>query len=71
MPEYRWVDSTASSSIPSDALEGGVDVDGTKIYVGKARYNNDEMPAKVIPGKRAAFVSYAGKEIFVNKFQVK
>ncbi|KAJ8913705.1 hypothetical protein NQ315_007422 [Exocentrus adspersus] len=59
--------SLSEAKFPPDTLIGGIDVDGDLIYVGKARYKDDWLPAKVVAGKLKAYVSYGGKEIALNK----
>lgn len=51
-------------------MEAGTDVDGHRIYVGRAFHEGDWLIAKVIPGKRATYVSYNGDEILKDNFQV-
>ncbi|KAJ3660270.1 hypothetical protein Zmor_004726 [Zophobas morio] len=67
---YYWVDTFAYGGVPSTALSGGEDIDGHQIYVGRAFFKNDWIPAKVIPGRNVAYVAYAGKEHHVDRFQV-
>ncbi|XP_023311630.1 natterin-4-like [Anoplophora glabripennis] len=67
---YYWVDTHAWGGIPSTALHGGVDIDGEQIYVGRAYHNGDWLPAKVIPGRNIAYVSYEGEEYHKDSFQV-
>ncbi|KYB24931.1 hypothetical protein TcasGA2_TC031451 [Tribolium castaneum] len=71
MEAFRWVDSSiAYGSVPPTALQGGMDGDGHPIYVGRAYHEGDLIPAKVIPGKNAAYVSHNGQEHLVENFQV-
>lgn len=56
--------------VPSNAVIGGKDLDGSTIYVGMAKHYNHELPAKVIPQRRYAAVSYAGQEHSVKKYKV-
>lgn len=39
-------------------VRAGIDVDNEVIYVGRAFHEGDMLPAKVIPSKNAAFISY-------------
>ncbi|KAJ8938999.1 hypothetical protein NQ314_011249, partial [Rhamnusium bicolor] len=58
---YYWVDSTAHSGVPSTAIHGGVDVDGSQIYVGRAFHNGDWIPAKILCEQRFDWVpSHSG-----------
>lgn len=47
-------------------MQVGTDADGTKIYIGRAFYEGDAIPAKVIPQKNAAYIPYGGKEVSVT-----
>lgn len=58
------------SPFPENALQGGFDIDGSKIYVGRAWYNGDLIPAKVIPDKDAAYIAYGGEEMFVSGCEI-
>ncbi|XP_066600369.1 natterin-3-like [Prorops nasuta] len=70
MPGYRWVHRSAGAPIPPSAISGGRDIDGTTIYVGRANHDGDILPAKVIPDKNVAYVSYAGEEHAKHNFEV-
>ncbi|KAJ8979375.1 hypothetical protein NQ317_003074 [Molorchus minor] len=70
MAAYYWVDSSARAPVPSTALRGGVDIDGSQIYVGRAFHEGDWIPAKVIPSKDVAYVPYGGQEHAKDRFQV-
>ncbi|CAD7078238.1 unnamed protein product [Hermetia illucens] len=65
-----WVQSAVNSPLPSGAVVGGQDSDGTVIYVGRAYHSGDLLPAKIIPQKQAAYVSYNGYEVFVQNYEV-
>lgn len=54
----------------SHAIRAGRDSDGCNIYVGRAFHENDLLPAKVIPDKQLAFVSFDGCEIPKTEFEV-
>lgn len=68
---YFWVDSATRSVFPATAIEGGRDVDGSTIYVGRAYHEGDWIPAKIIPQKNAAYVPYGGREHLKTRYQVK
>lgn len=44
---YEWVPSSAYSGVPPNALQAGHDIDGSKIYVGRAYHEGDWIAAKV------------------------
>lgn len=60
-----------SGIVPTTALLAGHDIDGTRIYVGRAFHEGDWLPAKVIPEKQVAYVSYGGAEHPKDHYQVK
>lgn len=68
---YYWVSTTARQGVPPTAVHGGVDQDGTQIYVGRAFHEGDWIPAKVIPEKDVAYVAYGGQEHAKSEFQVR
>ncbi|KAJ8917486.1 hypothetical protein NQ315_005535 [Exocentrus adspersus] len=70
MAAYYWLDVTSGSVLPPTAYEAGLDIDGSKIYVGRAFHQGDWIPAKVIPDKGVAYVGYGLKEHSKEKFQV-
>jgi hypothetical protein len=55
--------------VPS-AVYGGNDADGSPMYVGRTYHEGDQLPAKVIPSKQAAYVGHNGQEIFKHHFEV-
>lgn len=65
-----WVSSSIHAALPNGAVVGGHDVDGSPIYVGRAWHEGDHLPAKVIPSKQAAYVSYDGSEIRKEQYDV-
>ncbi|KAF5302479.1 hypothetical protein FQR65_LT08569 [Abscondita terminalis] len=67
---YYWIDWTSDRMVPPTAVHGGVDKDGSQIYVGRAYHEGDWIPAKVIPERHIAYVAYGGGEHSKNSFQV-
>ncbi|KAK9872211.1 hypothetical protein WA026_017010 [Henosepilachna vigintioctopunctata] len=67
---YFWVNSSRGQPVPPNAVICGKDKDGSDIYVGLAHYSGDELPAKVVPRRREAYVSYDGKEISVAEYKL-
>lgn len=53
---------------PNDAFVAGQDVDNTNLYCGRAQHEGHYMPAKV--SKHSAWVSWAGREIVKNDYEV-
>uniref|UniRef100_T1GJE0 Uncharacterized protein n=1 Tax=Megaselia scalaris TaxID=36166 RepID=T1GJE0_MEGSC len=63
-----WIRSAPYEDIPRDAVRGGTDIDGSKIYVGRAFYEGDQVACKFIPRHQMYRVSYVGKEHNVTNF---
>lgn len=56
---------------PLDAVPAGYDIDGSRIYVGRAYHNGHCIPAKVIPSKRVAYISWGGCEHIKRDYEVR
>lgn len=56
--------------MPDFAIEAGYDCDGTPIYVGRAKHHEEMLPAKIVPSKGCAYVSWGGKEHSKNYYEV-
>lgn len=69
-PTSRWENCSSHSGVPADAVIGGHDTDGSQIYVGRAFHEGDQIPAKIIPSKHAAYISFNGQEILKHHFEV-
>jgi len=65
-----WVPSR-EGSIPAYAVLAGHDADGGPIYVGRAHFKSDLLPAKVVPNHHTAYVSIDGSEHRVENYEVK
>lgn len=65
-----WVPANGSM-VPANAVAGGHDKDGGPIYVGRAKFSSDLLPAKVVPNHRTAYVSFVGDEHRVANYEVK
>lgn len=61
---------SAHQGIPPAGVYAGNDQDGSPIYIGRAFHEGDQLPAKVIPSKQAAYVSHNGLEIYKSHFEV-
>ncbi|XP_043478942.1 natterin-3-like [Leptopilina heterotoma] len=70
MPAYKWLRRSAGTPVPHTAVEGGRDVDGSSIYVGRAFHEGDMIPAKVIPDKNVAYVAWGGQEHPKSSYEV-
>lgn len=52
------------------AVRAGRDADGAVIYAGRAFHAGDMLPAKVLPDKGVAYVTYGGEEIEVTEYEI-
>lgn len=66
----QWISCSSSNEAPPGAIFAGNDADGTEIYVGRALYQGEQIPAKVIPSKNIGYVPWGGQEIPVHEFEV-
>ncbi|XP_064556474.1 natterin-3 [Drosophila montana] len=69
MSVHSWL-HYSHGSLPQDAVAAGHDSDGDTIFIGRAFYNNDMLPAKIIPNKGKAYVAYAGHEVELENYEV-
>ncbi|KAK9500586.1 hypothetical protein O3M35_001825 [Rhynocoris fuscipes] len=81
MSSYKWQPPSycqgtlswelcSNGDYPVGAVLAGKDQDGGSIYVGRAFYEGDLLPAKVAPSHGCAFVSYGGKEVTRTEYEV-
>ncbi|KAH8402307.1 hypothetical protein KR009_011161, partial [Drosophila setifemur] len=69
-PAYKWVQSSAYSTLPPEAVVGGNDEDGAMIYVGRAEHDGDMLVCKVVPSKQLGFISQRGEALPKDIFEV-
>ncbi|XP_063699510.1 uncharacterized protein LOC134830077 isoform X2 [Culicoides brevitarsis] len=69
-PRAQWRHSTPQNCYHQHTILGGHDSDGSQIFVGRAFHEGDLIPAKVIPSKQVAYVSYNGSEIAKYDFEM-
>ncbi|XP_017849026.1 natterin-3 [Drosophila busckii] len=69
MDAHTWL-HYSNGAVPQDPIVAGHDSDGDTIFIGRAFYNNDMLPAKVIPNKGKAYVAYGGEEIELENYEV-
>ncbi|XP_055690904.1 uncharacterized protein LOC129794238 [Lutzomyia longipalpis] len=67
---YTWVPTSVYGAMPPNAVFAGTDSDSSPIYVGRTFHDGDQLPAKVIPSKQAAYVSHNGNEIVKHHVEV-
>lgn len=65
-----WQHCTPEGPFPQNLVRAGVDTDGCKIFAGRAFHEGDLIPAKIIPDKNLAVISYGGEEIIKDDFEV-
>jgi len=70
MAGYNWVGSAPGHPVPFNAVPGGRDADGSIIYIGRAYFQGDQLPCKVIPQRRVAYVSYNSREHAVHNYEI-
>ena len=66
MAEWRHA---SNGFVPGDAVEGGVDVNGEMLYVGRANDCGDMIPGKIVPSHGVLYVPYGGEEKAHNSYE--
>jgi hypothetical protein len=56
--------------VPEGAILAGHDKDGGSLYIGRAYYESDILPAKIVPNNGAAYVAHGGQEHQVSHYEV-
>ena len=64
-----WV-SASYGEVPKDAIQGGEQTDGQKLYIGRAYYNGSMIVGKVHSGHKCLYVSFEGKEVPIHDYEV-
>lgn len=49
--------------VSSKAVPGGQSMNGEIFYIGRVLYEGDNVPGRIIPSKKAMFITNGGKEI--------
>lgn len=57
--------------MPEGAVRAGHDKDGGPLFAGRAYYENDILPAKIVPNQGTAYVSYDGQEHQITQYEVR
>ena len=68
-PGVCWV-GASYGSLPEGAVLAGHDKDGGSLYIGRAFYESDIVPAKIVPNHGAAYVAHGGEEHLVSHYEV-
>lgn len=69
MPCTCWIGGSFGS-VPDGAVRAGRDKDGGALFVGRAYFETDILPAKIVPNHGAAYVSFDGQEHQVMHYEV-
>ncbi|XP_033188930.1 uncharacterized protein LOC117156210 isoform X3 [Bombus vancouverensis nearcticus] len=67
--DFCWCDANGGI-IPPGAVEGGKDISGEPLYVGRAYHEGALLPGKVKPGDSVCYVAWGGDEHGKTDFQV-
>lgn len=71
--QEMWVAGSAMHILlMQNTVRAGQDIDGSEIFVGRAHHDEagGPLPAKLIPSKGCAYISYAGQEFQKDEFEV-
>lgn len=60
----------AGGEIPADAFEGGQDINGENLYIGRARHEEALIPGKLVPSHNVVYVPWSGAEHAKNEYEV-
>jgi|GEM_PF-697673 len=69
-PGEIWVKIHSGNEIPSNAMIGGKDSDGSPLFVAHANYNGNWHPGKTRKSWNSASIEYGGQEIYVPDYEV-
>jgi len=53
---FKWRKGNVCDKLPKNALQGGTDVGGYEMFIGRALHCGFMLPAKIIPNKKTAYV---------------
>lgn len=67
--DFCWCEATGGI-IPPGAVEGGKDISGESLYVGRAYHEGALLPGKVKPGDSVCYVAWGGDEHGKTDYQV-
>lgn len=65
-----WQFCNVAGPYPTNMVRGGIDSDGTVIFIGRAFHEGDMLPAKVMPDKNECYVCHGGEEHAKEDFEV-
>ncbi|XP_006621855.1 uncharacterized protein LOC102675334 isoform X1 [Apis dorsata] len=67
--KFCWCEASGGI-IPPSAVQGGKDIDGNDLYVGRAYHEGALLPGKVKLGDTICYVAWGGEEHLKNDYQV-
>ena len=67
--KIEWV-HRRNGNVPEKAVQGGHDPGGEVYYIGRHSHQNDTIPGKIHPSHRCLYISWNGKEVSKNNYDV-
>lgn len=64
-----WVEAT-NGKVPDGAVKGGYSEKGETLFIGRANHRGNFIPGKVHPSHKVCYVSYGGKEVPYQSYEV-
>ncbi|KAF7992799.1 hypothetical protein HCN44_005143 [Aphidius gifuensis] len=65
---YHWMPAS-HGHVPLNAVEGGA-YQCEILYIGRAYYQNKLLPGKIHPGNRCCYITWEGREIPIQNYEV-
>lgn len=66
----QWVPFSSRHILPSNAIEGGYDKDGSTLYVIRAQHGRAMIPGKFSYSRGSAYIPYGTKELKKTEFEI-
>ena len=64
-----WV-AASGGHIPHGAIQGGIQSDGHKLYIGRGKYKDNVLIGKVHSGHKVLYVSFGGGEYKIGDYEM-
>ncbi|KAI9599331.1 hypothetical protein BDF19DRAFT_428369 [Syncephalis fuscata] len=68
MTQFAWV-PCENGAIPHQAVQGGMESDGSPLYVGRGEYKGSTQVGKVSPNFGGLLIGYGSKEIKIKQYE--
>lgn len=68
--KVSWIPYQTGTKIADGAVQGGIQFDGQKLYIGRTRHEGKLVVGKVHSGLGILYVSISGKEFIFKNFDV-